>query len=190
MLGYLDETWWSRVAQPSVQSWREPGLPQRLIKLTPPPDDPDPKALACYGLLVPEDDCPDPLYLRFVEGRPVSALTNQFLGWCVEHLEQAGKTALLLVWDNASWHVSRAVQTWLRQHNPAVKQRGQGVRIISCVLPTKSPWLNPIEPVWRHGKRRVIEPDRLLSAAELADRVCAALGCPHHPSLSLTEEVA
>jgi hypothetical protein len=38
-------------------------------------------------------------------------------------------------------------------------------------LPSKSPWLNPIEPKWVHGKRAVSEPDRLLSADELEARV-------------------
>lgn len=190
MLGYLDETWWSRVSQPSVQSWSALGQPLRLLEPARPADDPDPKALACYGLLVPADDVRDSLSLRFVDGRPVSALTIQFLAWCAEQLAQAGKTALLLVWDNASWHVSQQVRTWLRTHNRTVKQTGQGVRIVSCLLPTKSPWLNPIEPVWRHGKRRVVEPDRLLSAHELTARICAVLNCPHQPYLSLTEEVA
>jgi transposase len=190
VLGYLDETWWSRVSQPSVQSWSAPGQPLRLREPARPAADPEPKALACYGLWVPDDDALAPLYLRFVDGRPVSALTTQFLAWCAEQLAQAGKTALLLVWDNASWHVSQPVRTWLRTHNRTVKQTGQGVRIVSCLLPTKSPWLNPIEPVWRHGKRRVVEPDRLLSADELTDRICAALGCTHAPYLSLTEEVA
>jgi len=50
-------------------------------------------------------------------------------------------------------------------------------------LPVKSPWLNPIEPKWLHGKKRVAEPARLLSARELADRVCAAYDCPHEPHL-------
>ena len=35
----------------------------------------------------------------------------------------------MLLWDNASWHISHAVRTWLRQHNHKVKQTGQGVRI-------------------------------------------------------------
>jgi hypothetical protein len=29
-----------------------------------------------------------------------------------------GLTAVLLGWDHASWHISRAVRTRLRQHNP------------------------------------------------------------------------
>jgi DDE superfamily endonuclease len=55
-----------------------------------------------------------------------------------------------------------------------VKARSEGVRIVVCFLPKKSPWLNPIEPMWLHAKRKVVEPDGLLSADELADRVCGA----------------
>jgi hypothetical protein len=64
------------------------------------------------------------------------------------------------------------------------------VRIITCLLPKKSPWLNAIEPKWIHGKRKVVEPDGLLGAYELAHRVCAAFGCPHYEHLSVTENVA
>lgn len=154
-------------------------------------DDPDPKALACYGLFLRASGVdPERMLLRFVDGRPVSAVTTRFLGWCCDQLHAAGKTALLLVWDNAAWHVSRAVRAWVRAHNRAVKQQRRGVRIVVCPLPTKSPWLNPIEPKWLHGKRRVAEPARLLTARELADRVCAAFACTHEPHLSLHEHVA
>ncbi len=61
---------------------------------------------------------------------------------------------------------------------------------LSCLLPKKSPWLNPIEPKWIHGKRRVVEADGLLSAYDLADRVCAAFDCPHYAHLAITENVA
>ncbi len=54
----------------------------------------------------------------------------------------------------------------------------------------ESPWLNPIEPKWMHGKRRVAEADGLLGAHELAERVCLAFDCPHHEHLSLPEKVA
>lgn len=130
------------------------------------------------------------MYLRFVDGRPVSAVTTRCLGWCCEELAALGKTALLLVWDNASWHVSREVRAWVRAHNRRVKQSGRGVRILVCPLPVKSPWLNAIEPKWVHGKRAVIEPDRLLSTQELAERICAYFGCPHEDHLSITEKVA
>jgi hypothetical protein len=77
------------------------------------------------------------------------------------------------------------VRTWIRAHNRVVKQQGQGVRILACSLLVKSPWRNPIEPKWVHSKRAIVEPTRLLSAQEVADRVCAYHGCPHEPHLSL-----
>ena len=101
-----------------------------------------------------------------------------------------GKKALLLVWDNASWHKSKFVKDWIAAHNRRVKHSGRGVRIVACLLPKKSPWLNPIEPKWMHGKRKVAESDGLLTAHELADRVCEAFGCTHEPHLSIHQEVA
>jgi len=98
-------------------------------------------------------------------------------------LAARGKTALLVVRDNPSWHLSKTVRQWVHEHNRTVKAQGAGVRIVRCFLPSKSPWLNPIEPRWVHGKRRVAEPARLLSAQELEDRVCAAFGCPREPHL-------
>ncbi len=166
----------------------------RVVEQTVTRRDPDPKALACYGLLVRDWDAAgartEALWLRFVDGRPVSAVTTQFLDGCCARLAAQGKTALLLVWDNASWHLSKAVRTWIREHNRAVKREGTGVRIVVCPLPSKSPWLNPIEPKWMHGKRWIVEPARLLTADEVAARVCAAVGCLHEPHLTIHEEVS
>jgi len=77
------------------------------------------------------------------------------------------------VWDNASWHTSQAVRRWIRAHNRTVKAQQQGVRIIPCLLPTKSPWLNPIEPKWLHGQRAIVDPEQRLAAAEVQARVYA-----------------
>jgi hypothetical protein len=119
----------------------------RLVEKALPKEDPEPKALACYGVLLRATPATsEQLWLRFATGQPVSALTLQFLAWCCDRLTALGKRALLLVWDNASWHTSQLVRTWLRAHNRRVKQTGRGVRIIACRLPSKSPWLNPIEP--------------------------------------------
>ncbi len=186
-MGYEDETWWSRVAQPARHAWAEE--PPRLVAQAVTDDDPDPKALACYGLLVrPGDGAPEDVWLRFVDGRPVSALTTGFLAWCCDRLAARGATTLVLVWDNAGWHVSKEVRRWLRHHNRRAHREG-GVRIVPCWLPTKSPWLNPIEPRWVHGKRRVAEPARLLTAAELEDRVCAAFACPPADHLTILQQV-
>jgi len=97
---------------------------------------------------------------------------------------------LLLVWDNASWHISTEVRAWARRHNRQVKQTGHGVRLLLCYLPVKSPWLNNLEPHWVHGKRNVAAADRLLSAAELAHRVCAHFACEHDDHLTIPEKAA
>lgn len=190
-LGFEDEVWWSRLAQPALHTWAAPDQPWRLVEQVVAKDDPDPKALACYGLLVrggaPDGDRAEATWLRFVAGRPVSARTIEFLAWCCTRLQAVGKEALLLVWDNAPWHVSRAVRQWIRAHNRQVKTSGQGVRILNDYLPIKSPWLNPIEAKWAHGKRRVVEPARLLTAAELRARVCAAFDCPEEELLGLPD---
>ena len=176
--------------QPQLHAWAEENQPLRLVEQAVAKDDPDRKALACYGLLVRHHDQRDEtVWLRFVDGRPVSALTTQFLGWCAPRLQALGVPVWVLIWDNASWHVSKAVRSWIRTHNRAVKHQGHGVRILLCYLPVKSPWLNPIEPKWVHSKRAIVEPTRLLSAQEVADRVCAYHGCPHEPHLALPDPV-
>ena len=193
-LGFQDEVWWSRLARPALHAWAEADEVRRLVEPAVAADDPDPKALACYGLLArsftADGARQEEAWLRFVDGRPVSALTTQYLAWCCAKREAAGKEALLLVWDNAPWHVSRAVRAWIREHNRRVKRAGHGVRIIPCWLPIKSPWLNPIEPKWVHGKRKVVEADGLLTARELAERVCEAFGCVYEEHLSVLNDVA
>jgi hypothetical protein len=188
-VGFGDEVWWSRVAQPHLHSWAEADHPLRLVEQTVATTDPDPKALSSYGLLVRQTGRAEEVWLRFVEGRPVSAITTQFLDWCCPKLEARGVPVWVLIWDNASWHVSKAVRAWIRAHNQQVKRQGSGVRLLVCYLPVKSPWLNPIEPKWVHSQRAIVEPTRLLTAQEVAGRVCAYHGCPHEPHLSLPSTI-
>jgi len=183
VLGYQDETWWSRLAQPTLHAWVS-GAPLRQQELTADTSDPDPKALACYGLLRADNG---DMLLRFVDGRPVSVVTEDFLGWVCRRLAAEGKKVLVLIWDNAPWHVSKRVRAWIKAHNREVKRRG-GVRIIACYLPIKSPWLNAIEPKWVHGKKNVAEPGRKLTARETKKRVCKYYGCQHVKPL--TQKVA
>jgi hypothetical protein len=187
LLGFEDAVWWRRLAHPALHAWQAEDRPLRLVAQTVARNDPDPKAVACDGLLTRTWDAPgqrrDARWLRFVDGRPGSAVTLDFLPWWAARAAERGKRALLLVWDNASWHDSQIVRRWLRVYNRQVKQTGQGVRRLVCFLPVKSPWLNPIEPKWLHSKRKVHEPDRLLTLAELVERVCAVLDCPHEPHL-------
>ena len=171
-LGFEDDVWWSREAQPHRHAWSD-GKPVRLVEKTVPAKDPEGKAMACDGLYVPTAHH---MLLRFVQGRPVSAVTCAFLAWLATYFTAQGKRALLLIWDNASWHVSQAVRAWLKAHNRRVKRDG-GCRVVVCPLPSKSPWLNRIEPKWVHGKRAIAEPDRKLHVDELKHRICAYYDC-------------
>ena len=88
VLGFQDEVWWSRLARPSLQTWAEEDDYLRLVEQAVAKDDPDPKALACYGLLLRADptaeDAADQMWLRFVDGRPVSPVTIDYLDWCCQ----------------------------------------------------------------------------------------------------------
>ena len=120
-------------------------------------------------------------------------------------LAAQGISGLLLIWDNASWHKSQQVRDWLGLHNRTVKQTGEGVRIVACLLPSKSPWLNPIEPSgcmangrsrsqtacsaptnWRHGSTPIMDvrpkliwscPKRLLDSQVLRFSVLGSFTC-------------
>lgn len=193
-MGFADEVWWSREALPAMHAFAPTTHPLRLVERTVPPTDADRKALACYGIYFRTAENPtlptDTLWLRFVEERPVSAISEQFLHWVCQQLAHQGKRVLVLVWDNASWHVSHRVRAWIRDHNRFVKLRGQGVRILLCLLPIKSPWLNPIEPKWAHGKRAVVEPAALLPAQDLTQRICAYYRSPLLPCLAVPKNVS
>lgn len=49
-LGFEDEVWWSRLALPMLDAWSIDGEPMRLVRQSVADDDPDPKAISCYGL--------------------------------------------------------------------------------------------------------------------------------------------
>lgn len=137
--------------------------------------------MACCGVLRHDTGG---MMLRFCDGRPVSAMTEEFLGWVCRALGAEGKRVFVLVWDNAAWHVSKRVRRWIERHNRRVRRAKSGCRIRVCGLPVKAPWLNPIEPKWMHGKRKVAEPGRKLSPDELRERVTAHFGCPATPPLA------
>ena len=180
MLGFQDETWWTRLAQPELFAWAgdEP------LRLWPNERGGGKEALACYGLLRADTGA---MLLRFVEGRPVSQVTEDYLGWLCQRFAREGKKVFVLVWDNASWHVSKRVRRWIGAHNRKVKRQG-GCKIRVCYLPVKAPWLNPIEPKWLHGKRAIVEPERKLTAAEVKQRVHEHYHC--EPQEPLTQNAA
>jgi hypothetical protein len=193
-LGCEEEAWWSRVARPSVHARTAAGHPSRLVAHSRPKENPEPKALACSGLLVrwtpAEAPAHEEVWRRVVDGRPVRGIPMAFLEWAGRTLAVPGQQALLLVGDHAPWHGSRQVEAWLKGHNRQGKTAGEGVRMLPCPWPTRSPWLNPMEPRWVHARRKVVEPDGPLSAGALAQRVCEQFGCHHEAHLAIPEKVS
>jgi transposase len=83
-------------------------------------------------------------------------------------LEKHPRETLYIAWDNVNTHEDDEVE--------AVVRAAAG-RLILLYLPTYSPWLNPIEMLWRHFRREVthcelFETKRTLLAAaqEFFDR--------------------
>jgi transposase len=178
VLGFEDEVWWSRVAQPRMHAWTD-GPPMKVQLLKAEGDDPDPDAICCYGLLRNDTGR---VIVRFVQDRPVGDITIQFLSWACEAVAKEGKKVLIIVWDEASWHRADAVAGWVRGHNEHARQ-ARGVKLVICELPVASPWLNNIEPCWTHAKKAIMEPDRKLTAQEITGRVCDHFGCELLPYL-------
>ncbi len=174
----------SRLAQPNMSAWTDE-KPLRLIEKQADKADAEPKALCCYGVLLTHGEQAGKMLLRFVDGRPVSQVTCDYLAWLAEKMTALGKKALVLIWDNATWHRSQSVKNWLKAHNRTAKQQG-GCRLLVCFLPSKSPWLNNIEPKWVHGKRAVVEPASTLTATELIERICAYYQCEYETHLQQT----
>jgi transposase len=178
VLGFEDEVWWSRLQRPRLRAWTD-GPPVKVHVLKDDSNDPDPVAICCYGLLRNDTH---KVMLRFAEGRPLGVTTLQFLKWLSEELEEEGKKRLIVVWDDASWHACAPVLAGLREHNRQVWKEG-GVEIIHFELPSGSPWLNNIEPCYRHAKKAIIELDRKLTKQETVERVCEHFGCDLLPFL-------
>lgn len=70
-----------------------------------------------------------------------SANTKAFLREVLRRTEGE----ILLIWDNASWHHSKAVEAFLEEH--------ERLRVVP--LPKRAPQANPIEDVWRVLKNEV-----------------------------------
>ncbi len=126
------------------------------------------KTLSCFGAVRQDTE---QVYLYFSHGQPNSEHMWVFIVALLDIARQAGKKVVVLIWDNASWHKSHRIEQWIRDYNRRAKAEGD-VRLLTHLLPTKSPWLNPIEPRWIHAKRATCEPDGDLPPTELRRRIC------------------
>lgn len=63
-----------------------------------------------------------------------------------------------VAWDNSNTHQDAEVEAVVR---------GAAGRLVLLYLPTYSPWLNPIEMLWRHFRREVTHCELFVSVAAL-----------------------
>jgi transposase len=82
-------------------------------------------------------------YFRFYPGAIKSPQVMEFL----HHLQRQLPGKLLVIWDGAMIHRSRAVQDYLQS------LKGQ---IYAAALPAYAPELNPVEYVWGHFKQHCL----------------------------------
>ena len=167
-LGFLNEVWWSRLAQPDQHRWVDEDDVTRLQELERSKEDSDPQALACYGVLLRRrPQHADQMLLRFVDGRPVSAVTIDFLVACCQQLASQSVTVLVLIWDNIPLAQESDGSRLAAQPQSDGQANWQWGAHSALPAALQIPWLNPIEPKWVHGKRKVSEADHILSADEL-----------------------
>ena len=162
-----DECWFSRFAQPHAHAWSVDGEALRLIARDPARGEQQ-KAIACFGAL--RRDTRD-VALYFSQGQPNSLQQWMFIIGLLAIARHEQKQVLVIIWDNASWHKSKDLKRWIRDYNRQAKTLGEP-RLLTHLLPVKSPWLNPIEVRWVHAKRGVCEPDGDLTPHELCRRLC------------------
>ena len=169
MLVEQDECWFSRFAQPALHAFAQADMHLRLVERTPEKGEPN-QALACFGARCQQTH---ERYFYFADGQPNSDKTIAMLQALLAGAQEKAKAVLIVIWDRASWHKSQQVKSWVRTHNRKAKQQEDGVRLLTYLLPAKSPWLNPMEPIWLHAKRKIVEPDGQLSVEVLQQRLCA-----------------
>lgn len=95
-------------------------------------------------------------YFRFFDGAIRSEQIIEFLGALKRQIRQK----LLIIWDGAATHRSRAVRHWLEQ------QDGQ---IAVAALPPYAPELNPVEAIWAYLKKHEIANLCLNTITEVSD---------------------
>jgi transposase len=93
------------------------------------------------------------------------AFIEQFMQTVTQAPEYHGQKIVLVV-DNFIIHHSRKTQQFLEKYAD---------QLVLFMLPTYSPWLNLIERLWKHLRRKVTHNHLFESIAELVKAVCSFL---------------
>lgn len=93
------------------------------------------------------------------------AFIEQFMQTVTQAPDYHGQKIVVVV-DNFIIHCSRKTQDFLERYKD---------RLVLFMLPTYSPWLNLIERLWKHLRRKVTHNHLFASLAELVQAVCSFL---------------
>jgi transposase len=93
------------------------------------------------------------------------AFIEQFMQTVTQAPDYHGQKIVLVV-DNFIIHRSRKTQAFLEKYKD---------QLLLFMLPTYSPWLNLIERLWKHLRRKVTHNHLFASIAELVQAVCSFL---------------
>ena len=149
---------------PRLRTFSERGEPLR-IPIRPAPAPEPQKAVAVYGVLRHSDR---EVRVLCTHGQPNGQRTQTFLRWLLREASRRKKKWLLVIWDNASWH--KCLKRWAATYNRRAAKSGN-TRVLLFFLPSRSPWLNPIEPHWLHCKRAIYSVDQTPTPQELMETV-------------------
>jgi transposase len=155
---WLDQSWFVRWPY-RFRAWAAKDAALRVAQRW----DEEVETTALYAAL---DDESQEAFLRWAEGQPNSEETVQFLEALMAHCTQKGLRFIVLVWDKASWHTSKRTRSWIRAYNRQAKQEAR-TRLIVCQLPTRSPWLMPLEPIFGWIKHQVLGGSLFQTVAQL-----------------------
>jgi transposase len=145
---YQDESWFSGNPKP-VGGYGQPGHDQdRAV-------DKLPHKLKGAWVLYAAYEALTGRVQRYYAPRCNQTHVRRQLEVLLAQYQAAGKRVLVVIWDNASWHKAKALRRWYCHYNQSAKREGL-IRLLMVYLPSRSPWLNPLEPVFGQTKRRVV----------------------------------
>ena len=168
---WLDQSWFSRWPY-RFRAWAAKDARLRVAQRWSEKVD----TTALYAAL---DDESQEAFLRWATGQPDSEETVHFLEALMAHCTQNGLRFIVLIWDKASWHTSKRSQRWIRAYNRLAKEEAR-TRLIVCQLPTRSPWLMPLEPIFGWTKHQVLGGRLFQTVAQLQ----AAVECYFHQRIA------
>jgi hypothetical protein len=151
---YMDETWFVWVPETGIMN-PEPGYGWGPRGQSPRNRATRKKGQQTWSCYLAYDPKERRLGWRYAE-KTNQWLTAIFVAERLRQHEQRGHTHLILVWDQASWHVARDLMSWVRHHNRQVERQGHGCKLVPVTIPVHAFWLNPVEAFIGHAKGRVL----------------------------------